>query len=45
MAKGLTAQSVERLKPDPTKRLEVPDGLLPGFYLVIHRKRRERERI
>src|SRR3954469_11226 len=35
MARGLTAQSVERLKPDPTKRLEVPDGLLPGLYLVI----------
>jgi integrase len=35
MAKALTAQSVERLKSDPTKRLEVPDGLLPGLYLVI----------
>src|SRR3954454_17456868 len=35
MAKGLTAAAVERLKPDPTKRLEVPDGLLPGLYFVI----------
>ena len=35
MAKALTAQSVERLKPDPEKRLEVPDGLLPGLYLII----------
>jgi integrase len=35
VAKGLTAQSVERLKPDPIKRLEVPDGLLPGLYFVI----------
>src|SRR3954451_3670569 len=35
MAKGLTAQAVERLKPDPAKRLEVPDGLLPGLYFVI----------
>ena len=35
MAKGLTAPAVERLKPDPAKRLEVPDGLLPGLYLVI----------
>src|SRR5918911_3686842 len=35
MAKGLTAQSIERLKPDPAKRLEVPDGLLPGLYFVI----------
>jgi integrase len=35
MARPLTAQSVDRLKPDPAKRLEVPDGLLPGLYLVI----------
>src|SRR5919199_2130099 len=35
MAKPLTALSVEKLKPDPVKRLEVPDGLLPGLYLVI----------
>src|SRR5918993_1333994 len=35
MAKGLTVQSVERLKPDPAKRLEIPDGLLPGLYFVI----------
>jgi integrase len=35
MAKALTVQSLERLKPDPARRLEVPDGLLPGFYLVI----------
>ena len=37
MAKGLTAQSVERLKPDPAKRLEIPDGLLPGLYFIIQR--------
>ncbi len=35
MAKALTAQSVERLKAEPTRRLEIPDGLLPGLYLVI----------
>jgi integrase len=35
MAKGLTVQSVERLKPDPTKRREIPDSLLPGLYFVI----------
>lgn len=35
MSKPLTAQSVERLKPNPVKRLEVPDGLLPGLYLVV----------
>lgn len=35
MAKALTAQSVERLKPDPGKRLEIPDGLLVGLYFII----------
>src|SRR3954464_13317697 len=35
MAKGLTAAAVERFKPDLSKRLEVPDGLLPGLYFVI----------
>jgi integrase len=35
MAKGLTVAAVERLKPDPSKRLEVPDGLLPGLYFVV----------
>ena len=35
MPKALTAQSIERVKPDTTRRLEVPDGLLPEFYLVI----------
>jgi integrase len=35
MAKALTAAAIERLKPDPRKRREVPDGLLHGLYLVI----------
>lgn len=35
MAKALTVQSVEKLKPDPSRRLEIPDGLLPGLYLII----------
>jgi integrase len=35
MAKVLTAASVEKLKSDPARRLEIADGLLPGFYLVI----------
>jgi integrase len=35
VAKALTSQSIERLKPDPSKRLEVADGLLPGLYFVI----------
>jgi hypothetical protein len=37
MAAALTAQSVVRLKPDPRKRLEIPDAVMPGLYLVIQR--------
>ena len=35
MAKALTVQSVERFKPDRNRRLELPDGLLPGLYFVL----------
>lgn len=35
MAKSLTAAAVEKLKADPGKRLEIPDGLLPGLFLVV----------
>lgn len=35
MAKTLTARSVEQHKPDPKCRLEIPDGLLTGLYLVV----------
>ncbi|MBR0695273.1 site-specific integrase [Bradyrhizobium lablabi] len=35
MAKTLTAAAVEKLKPDPEKRREVPDKGQPGLYLVI----------
>ncbi len=35
MAKQLTVASVEKIKPDPARRLEIPDGLLPGLYLVV----------
>ena len=31
----LTLKSVEGAKPDPSKRREVPDGALPGLYLVV----------
>jgi integrase len=34
-AKVLTIQSVERMKPDPARRLEIPDAALPGLYLVV----------
>ncbi len=36
MAKALTTRSIEALKPDPTKRLEIPDGAQAGLYLVSH---------
>lgn len=35
MPAGFTARSVEQSRADPTKRLELPDGALPGFYLVV----------
>ncbi len=35
MPAPLTARRVELLRPDPTKRREVPDGALPGLYLVV----------
>lgn len=34
-AKVLTVQSVERHKPRPEARLEIPDAALPGFYLIV----------
>ena len=35
MASSFTHRSVEQAKPDPSKRRELADGALPGFYLVI----------
>lgn len=35
MAKALTVLSLEKMKPDPGRRLEIPDALLPGLYHVI----------
>jgi len=35
MRKALTAQSVLRIKPNPAKRLELPDAIVPGLYLVV----------
>src|SRR3954468_12494216 len=34
MAKSLTARSIEQVKPGAKVR-EVPDGALPGLYLVV----------
>ena len=31
----LTVKSVEAAKPNPGKRREIPDGALPGLYLVV----------
>jgi integrase len=35
MARALNQKIIENLKPDPAKRLEVPDGALVGLYLVV----------
>ena len=33
--KILTASAISKLKPDPAKRLEIPDAACPGLYLVM----------
>jgi integrase len=35
MAKSLTAASVEKHKPHPYQRREIPDGRMPGLYLLV----------
>jgi integrase len=35
MARKLTARMVEQARPNPRKRIEIPDGGKPGLYLVI----------
>ncbi|MER9524133.1 tyrosine-type recombinase/integrase [Mesorhizobium sp. M0292] len=35
MGKALTAASLLKLKADPAKRREIPDGVLTGLYFVI----------
>ncbi|MDP4006684.1 site-specific integrase [Methylobacterium sp. NEAU K] len=35
VARVLTVQAIERLKPDPARRLEIPDATLPGLYFII----------
>ena len=35
MAKALTGAALTKLKADPAKRLEIPDGILSGLYFVI----------
>jgi hypothetical protein len=35
MAVRLSVAAIERLKPDPGKRLEIADAGKPGLYLVI----------
>jgi len=34
-AKKLTRAAIERVKPNPNKRREIPDGLVPGLYLIL----------
>jgi integrase len=35
MAKAFTSKAIEAAKPDPDKRIELPDPALSGLYLVI----------
>lgn len=35
MARALNQKIIENLRPDPAKRLEIPDGALVGLYLVL----------
>ena len=35
-AKVLTVQAVDKLKPDPLVRREIPDAGMPSLYLIIH---------
>ncbi len=37
MAKALTTKSVEAMKTNPEKRLEVADAGLKGLYLIIQK--------
>jgi hypothetical protein len=37
MARPLTAKLVETIKPNPKKRVEIPDGAVVGLYLVIQK--------
>ena len=32
---GVTAAAVERIKPDPKRRLEIADALLTGLFLIV----------
>ncbi|RWE72699.1 Arm DNA-binding domain-containing protein, partial [Mesorhizobium sp.] len=35
MAKALSVKSVDAARPNPAKRIEIGDGLLPGLQLVV----------
>jgi integrase len=35
MARALKNLTVEKAKPDPDKRREIPDGIVPGLFLVV----------
>jgi hypothetical protein len=35
MARPLNATIVENHRPDPSRRVEVPDGAIVGLYLVV----------
>jgi integrase len=35
MATKFTDKSIQSIQPNPTKRQEIPDGLLPGLYFIV----------
>jgi len=35
MAKALTGAALTKFKPDSSKRLEIPDGVLTGLYFIV----------
>ena len=44
MREVLTALKVKHQKPDPRRRLELPDAALPGLYLIVQPNGRSRVR-
>jgi integrase len=33
--RNLTAKAIDKIQPDPSRRVEVPDGIVSGLYLVV----------
>ncbi len=35
MTRILKSKTIDAIKPDPERRIEIPDGLVSGLYLVV----------